>query len=56
MLHFVTDGTAKLMFSHRKALYFAPLILIMKALGSYVDYYIYRILTEGFEDDQYYIE
>lgn len=32
VLHFLTDGSVKLMFSHEKSLCFAPLVLIMRAL------------------------
>ncbi|KRT81950.1 hypothetical protein AMK59_5804, partial [Oryctes borbonicus] len=56
VLHFVNDGSAKLMFSYRKILYYAPLILIMKCLCDYTDHYIYKKLTEGCEDDLYYSE
>ncbi|KAI4456625.1 dna-directed rna polymerase i subunit 2 [Holotrichia oblita] len=54
VLHFVTDGSVKLMFSYRKVLYYAPLILIMKTLCDYTDYYIYKKLMEGCESDLYY--
>lgn len=50
------DGTAKLMFSHRKMLYYIPLILVLKSLGNYCDYYIFKELTAGYEDDYYYKE
>lgn len=56
ILHFVTDGSVKFMFSSQKNLYYVPLILIMKALGNYVDQYIYKRLMQGYEDDLYYSE
>lgn len=44
------------MFSSHKNLYYVPLILIAKALCNYVDYYIYKKLMQGYEDDLYYSE
>lgn len=55
VLHFITNGTAKLMFSHRKTLSFIPPLLLLKALTNHTDEYIYGRLIAGFEDDQYYI-
>uniref|UniRef100_A0A1B6CSM5 DNA-directed RNA polymerase subunit beta n=1 Tax=Clastoptera arizonana TaxID=38151 RepID=A0A1B6CSM5_9HEMI len=54
VLHFVTDGSAKLMFSHRKTLYYAPVILIMKCLVDASDEHIFKSIMSGFEDDQYF--
>ncbi|XP_060523346.1 DNA-directed RNA polymerase I subunit RPA2 isoform X2 [Cylas formicarius] len=56
VLHFVTDGTAKLMFSYQKMLYYVPLCLILKCLSDYTDYYTYQRLVQGFEDDVYYVD
>ncbi|CAH1235901.1 unnamed protein product [Diabrotica balteata] len=56
VLHFVNDGTAKLMFSYQKVLYYTPLCLILKALCNYSDQYIYQRLIQGCEDDTYYID
>ncbi|KAK5641755.1 hypothetical protein RI129_010302 [Pyrocoelia pectoralis] len=53
-LHFVTDGTVKLMFAHLKLLYYVPVMMILKATCDYTDQYIYKKLIEGFEDDSYY--
>ncbi|XP_058802339.1 DNA-directed RNA polymerase I subunit RPA2 [Phymastichus coffea] len=53
-LHFVTNGSAKLMFQHRKVLYYVPLILMLKCLINVSDIYIYKTLTAGCEDDVYY--
>ncbi|XP_077291956.1 RNA polymerase I subunit Rpl135 [Arctopsyche grandis] len=53
-LHFVTSGTVKYMFSNRKVMYYAPLILIMKCLIECTDEYIYEELIKGNEDDLYY--
>ncbi|XP_030750934.1 DNA-directed RNA polymerase I subunit RPA2 [Sitophilus oryzae] len=56
VLHFVTDGTAKLMFSYNKMLYYVPLCLILKCLCDFTDQYFYQKLIKGFEDDLYYID
>nr|XP_012136993.1 PREDICTED: DNA-directed RNA polymerase I subunit RPA2 isoform X3 [Megachile rotundata] len=53
-LHYVIDGSAKLMFTHRKVLYYVPLILILKCLIDASDIFIYNALTAGCEDDPYY--
>ncbi|XP_001606574.2 DNA-directed RNA polymerase I subunit RPA2 [Nasonia vitripennis] len=53
-LHYVTDGSAKLMFTHRKVLYYVPLILMLKCLMNVSDKYIYNALTAGCDDDVYY--
>lgn len=55
VLHFITNGTSKLMFSHRKTLSFIPPLLLLKALTNRTDEYIFGRLISGFEDDQYYI-
>ncbi|XP_063972531.1 DNA-directed RNA polymerase I subunit RPA2 isoform X2 [Diachasmimorpha longicaudata] len=53
-LHYVTDGTAKLMFTHKKILYYVPIILMLKCLVDVSDKYIYDALLAGCEDDLYY--
>lgn len=55
VLHFITNGTSKLMFSYRKTLTFIPPLLVLKALTNRTDEYIYGRLIAGLEDDQYYI-
>ena len=54
VLHYKNDGTASLSFTYRKRQYFAPIILILKALKSECDKYIYDRLMDGKEDDSYY--
>ncbi|CAH1963354.1 unnamed protein product [Acanthoscelides obtectus] len=56
VLHYVTDGSAKLMFSYQKVLYYAPLSLILKCLCNYSDRHIYQRLIQGCEDDLYYVD
>ncbi|KAK6637732.1 hypothetical protein RUM44_008154 [Polyplax serrata] len=53
VLHFVTDGTVKLMISYRRSLYFIPLCLILKCLLNVTDLYIFKRLIEGRESDTY---
>lgn len=50
----MTDGSAKLMFSHNKVMYYVPVMLMFKCLLGHTDQQIYRILTKGLEDDLYY--
>uniref|UniRef100_A0A182JFS2 DNA-directed RNA polymerase subunit beta n=1 Tax=Anopheles atroparvus TaxID=41427 RepID=A0A182JFS2_ANOAO len=54
VLHYLQNGTAKLMISIRKALIFLPIMLLMKSLTNYTDNAIYRKLITGYEDDPYY--
>ncbi|RZC39794.1 DNA-directed RNA polymerase I subunit RPA2, partial [Asbolus verrucosus] len=56
VLHFVTDGTAKLMFSYKKTLYYAPLVLILKCLCDHSDQFIYQNLIQGYQHDSYYVD
>ncbi|KAF5272615.1 hypothetical protein FQR65_LT17315 [Abscondita terminalis] len=55
-LHFISDGTVKLMFVHLKLLYYVPVMMILKSMGDYTDQYIFKKLTAGFEHDSYYID
>lgn len=55
VLHFITNGTSKLMFSHRKLLSFVPPMLVLRALSNSTDEYLFQRLIAGFEDDQYYV-
>ncbi|XP_054265624.1 DNA-directed RNA polymerase I subunit RPA2 [Macrosteles quadrilineatus] len=54
VLHFVTDGSARLMISHRKTLYYTPIMLILRCLSSASDETIYRTIMAGYEDDLYF--
>jgi hypothetical protein len=54
VLHYKSDGTASLSFTYKKRQYFAPVVLILKALKSECDKYIYDRLMDGREDDTYY--
>lgn len=55
VLHFLNDGTCKLMLSFQKVMSYVPVMLIMKSLVNYTDQTIFLHLTHGFEDDQYFI-
>uniref|UniRef100_A0A182X7Q7 DNA-directed RNA polymerase subunit beta n=1 Tax=Anopheles quadriannulatus TaxID=34691 RepID=A0A182X7Q7_ANOQN len=54
VLHYLTNGTAKLMISVSRALSFIPVMMILKALGDRSDNEIYKKLTACDESDQYY--
>ncbi|XP_053694116.1 DNA-directed RNA polymerase I subunit RPA2 [Sabethes cyaneus] len=54
VLHYLNNGTAKLMFSIRKSLTFVPIVMLLKAFSNFADNAIFEKLTAGYEDDQYY--
>lgn len=54
VLHYISNGTMKLMLSFRKGLFFFPIILVMKALVNCTDSYIYEQLVQGLEDNIYF--
>ncbi|KAL1139343.1 hypothetical protein AAG570_006327, partial [Ranatra chinensis] len=53
VLHFVTDGTVKIMISYRKSLYYIPIMLMMKCLVNMTDEAMFKIIMDGCEDDLY---
>ncbi|KAG1649768.1 DNA-directed RNA polymerase I subunit RPA2 [Nymphon striatum] len=53
VLHYLTNGTAQLMFSHRRELFFVPIILILKAFCDVSDQYIYKEILKGNENNSY---
>lgn len=55
VLHFLNNGTVKMMFSHRKTLSYIPVLMVLKALTNYTDEHIFLKLINGFDNDQYYI-
>ncbi|KAL5280678.1 POLR1B family protein [Megaselia abdita] len=55
VLHFLSNGTAKFMFSQAKFLSYLPVILMMKCLVPFTDEIIYQKLTKGYENDQYFL-
>ena len=54
VLHFLNNGTAKLMFSNKKILSYLPVMLLLKSLMCYSDEKIFKDLVAGFETDLYY--
>lgn len=54
VLHFVMDGTAKLMFSHQATLFYAPIMLILKCLSDASDEYFFKTIMDGYDDDLYF--
>lgn len=54
VLHFLTDGTVKVMFARKKVLYYVPLILMIKCITNYSDQFIFNRLMQGFEEDTHY--
>ncbi|KFM66880.1 DNA-directed RNA polymerase I subunit RPA2, partial [Stegodyphus mimosarum] len=54
VLHYLSDGTVKLMFTYRKELFFVPVMLILKALTDKCDLYITNMITKGKRDDTFF--
>ncbi len=50
-MHFLVDGSVKLMILYEKRTYYPPLFLIMKCLVDYDDSLIFRYIFNGLEDD-----
>lgn len=55
VLHFLNNGTAKLMFSQMKMMSYIPICLILRCLMDFTDEQIYCHLVRGYEKDQYYV-
>lgn len=54
VLHYLSDGTAKLMFFYRKEKFFVPVMMMLKALsGNLPDIEIFNELTKDKDDDFY---
>lgn len=54
VLHYLSNGTMRLMFSFRKILYLFPVVMVLKALVNCTDSFIYDQLVQGLEDEIYY--
>ncbi|CRK89943.1 CLUMA_CG003672, isoform A [Clunio marinus] len=52
--HFLNNGTAKIMFSHKKILSYLPVIILLKSLMNYTDEKIFNDLMRGYENDLYF--
>ena len=53
VLHYVTTGTARFMFSFNKELFFVPVLMILKCLKEVTDAEIFRELMVGADSDPY---
>ncbi|RWS21416.1 DNA-directed RNA polymerase I subunit RPA2-like protein, partial [Leptotrombidium deliense] len=54
VLHYLSNGTAKLRFFYEKQPVFIPIVMVLKALCNYTDQYIYTELVKGKESDSFY--
>ncbi|XP_064456531.1 DNA-directed RNA polymerase I subunit RPA2-like [Ornithodoros turicata] len=54
VLHYLTNGTVQVMFSHMKELFFMPVVMLLKGLCDFTDYYIYNEFVAGKENDTFY--
>lgn len=54
VLHYLNDGTSKLKIFVNRQPHFLPLIIVLKGLLDVSDYFIYKELTRGREDDSFY--
>jgi len=54
VLHYLTNGSARLRFFYRKQPVFVPIIMVLKALCDYTDQYIFQELMKGQEHDSFY--
>ncbi|GFU14119.1 DNA-directed RNA polymerase I subunit RPA2 [Nephila pilipes] len=54
VMHYLSDGTVKIMFSYKREIFIVPVMIILKALVDDVDYYIYQQLIKGKEKDTFY--
>lgn len=53
-LHYLTDGTAKLMIPIKKKIFYAPVFLVLKCLTNSSDENIFRHIIKGYENDLYF--
>ncbi|GFV26919.1 DNA-directed RNA polymerase I subunit RPA2 [Trichonephila clavipes] len=54
VMHYLSDGTVKIMFHYKREMFIVPAMIILKALVDEVDYYIYQQLIKGKEKDAFY--
>ncbi|GFR32945.1 DNA-directed RNA polymerase I subunit RPA2 [Trichonephila clavata] len=54
VMHYLSDGTVKIMFHYKREMYIVPAMIILKALVNEVDYYIYQQLIKGKKKDAFY--
>jgi DNA-directed RNA polymerase I subunit RPA2 len=54
VLHYLTDGSVRMMFNVERELFFVPLMMMMKAMVDVTDEFIFKHCIAGFEDDLYF--
>ncbi|PSN31851.1 DNA-directed RNA polymerase I subunit RPA2 [Blattella germanica] len=54
VLHFVKNGSVKMMFNYQRSLYFVPIMLILKSLLDVTDEFILQQALAGFEENAYF--
>lgn len=54
ILHYLSNGTARLRIFHRKMPIFLPIVMVLKSLCDVTDQYIYQEMTKGKEDDSFF--
>jgi DNA-directed RNA polymerase I subunit RPA2 len=54
VLHYLTNGTARLRFFYERQPIFLPLVMVLKSLCDVSDLYIYKELVKGKEEDTFY--
>jgi len=54
VLHYLTDGSIKLMFNVGRELFFVPLMMIIKATVDVTDEFIYTHCMAGYEEDLFF--
>ncbi|GIY37975.1 DNA-directed RNA polymerase I subunit RPA2 [Caerostris darwini] len=54
VMHYLSDGTAKLMFTYKREMFIIPVMIILRALVTHVGFHIYQQLIKGKEKDTYY--
>ena len=54
VLHYLTNGSAKLRFFYNRQPIYLPLIMVLKCLRDVPDQFIYNELVKGREEDKFY--
>jgi DNA-directed RNA polymerase I subunit RPA2 len=54
ILHYLTNGTARLRFFYERQPVYLPLMMVLKALCDVTDQFIFNELMKGKEDDTYF--
>ena len=51
VLHYLADGSVKMMFNVGRELFFVPIFMVLKSLVDVTDEFIYKQVTAGYEDN-----